>query len=101
MFIVLFGGPFFLPTLPFAQNRLHSLSVCTLLRRTPHPPRLNAAQEPAGAPKSLATGRLAHQAVHQGWLGGPGHRKGSVGGRGFAPTPNPEPPRLGGGLVYR
>ena len=70
-------------------------------RRTPHPPRLNAAQEPAGAPKSLATGRLAHQAVHQGWLGGPGHRKGSVGGRGFAPTPNPEPPRLGGGLVYR
>ena len=36
-----------------------------LFPRTPHPPRLNAAQEPAGAPKSLATGRLAHQAVHQ------------------------------------
>ena len=88
-----------------ATSRASSTSsrreVCTLLRRTPHPPRLNAAQEPAGAPKSLATGRLAHQAVHQGWLGGPGHRKGSVGGRGFAPTPNPEPPRLGGGLVYR
>jgi hypothetical protein len=69
--------------------------------RTPHTPPLAAAQEPPGAPESLASGRLAHQAVHQGWLGGPRHRDGSVGGRGFAPTPNPEPPCLGGGLVYR
>ena len=67
-----------------------------LFPRTPHPPRLNAAQEPAGAPKSLADGRPAYQPTHPGWLGGPGHRKGSAGGRGFAPTPNPEPPRLGG-----
>lgn len=64
--------------------------------RTPHTPPLAAAQEPPGAPESLANGRLAHQAVHQGWLGGPSHRDGSVGGRGFAPTPNPEPPCLGG-----
>ena len=75
------------------------------LPRHASPAPLAAAQEPPGAPESLATGRLAHQAVHQGWLGGPGHRKGSVGGtvggRGFAPTPNPGPPRLGGGLVYR
>jgi hypothetical protein len=28
----------------------------------------------------------------QGWLGGPGHRNGSVGVRGFASTPKPEPP---------
>ena len=66
-----------------------------------HPPRLNAAQEPAGAPKNLANGRPAYQPTHPGWLGGPGHREGSVGVRGFAPTPNPEPPRLGGGLRYR
>ena len=58
--------------------------------RTPHTPPLAAAQEPPGAPENLANGRLAHQAIHQGWLGGPGHRDGSVGGRGFAPTPNPE-----------
>ena len=68
---------------------------------TPTPAPWATAQEPPGAPESLATGRLAHQAVHQGWLGGSGHKKGSVGGRGFAPTPNPEPPHLGGGLVYR
>ena len=30
----------------------------------PHPPRLNAAQEPPGAPEILPTGRLAHQAVY-------------------------------------
>ena len=72
-----------------------------LFPRTPHPPRLNAAQEPAGAPKSLADGRPAYQPTHPGWPGGPGHREGSVGVRGFAPTPNPEPPRLGGGLRYR
>ena len=63
------------------------------LPRHASPAPLAAAQEPPAALESLATGRLAHQAVHQGWLGGPGHRKGSVGGRGFAPTPNPEPPR--------
>ena len=34
--------------------------------RTPHTPPLAAAQEPPGAPESLANGRLAHQAVHQG-----------------------------------
>ena len=48
------------------------------------------------APGSLATARLAHQASQQGWLGGPGHMGGSLRGRGFAPTPNPEPPRSGG-----
>jgi len=67
------------------------------LPRHASPAPVAAAQEPPAALESLATGRLAHQAVHQGWLGGPGYRKGSVGGRGFAPTPNPEPPRLGGG----
>ena len=50
------------------------------------------------APGSLATARLAHQASQQGWLGGPGHMGGSLRGRGFAPTPNPEPPRSGGSL---
>ena len=44
-----------------------------------HPPRLNAAQEPTGAPKSLADGRPADQPAHPGWLGGPSHREGSVG----------------------
>ena len=29
----------------------------------------------------------------------PSHRDGSVGGWGFAPTPNPKPPCLGGGLA--
>ena len=51
------------------------------------------------APGSLATARLAHQASQQGWLGGPGHMGGSLRGRGFAPTPNPEPPRSGGGRL--
>jgi hypothetical protein len=55
-------------------------------------PLLAAVQEPSGAPESLATGPLAHQPAHQGWLGGPGHRNGSVGVRGFASTPNPDPP---------
>ena len=73
------------------------------LPRHASPAPLAAAQEPPAALESLATGRLAHQAVHQGWLGGPGHRKGSVGGRGFAPTPNPEtpPPRGGSRLPVR
>ena len=75
--------------------------VCALPPRTPHTPHLAAAQEPLGAPGSLAIARLAHQASQQSWLGGPDHMGGSLGGRGFAPTPNPEPPRLGGGLVYR
>jgi hypothetical protein len=44
---------------------------------------------------------LSDHAVHQGWLDGPSHRDGSVGGRGFAPIPNPDPPRVGGVLVYR
>jgi hypothetical protein len=53
------------------------------------------------APGSLATARLAHQASQQGWLGGPGHMGGSLRGGGFAPTPNPEPPRSGGSLSSR
>jgi len=56
------------------------------VRPPPHTPHLTAAQEPPGAPGSLATARLAHQAGHQGWLAGPGHMDGSLRGRGFAPT---------------
>eukprot|EP00964_Phaeocystis_antarctica_P144285 scaffold110042_cov55-Phaeocystis_antarctica.AAC.1 len=57
--------------------------VCALQpRRTPWPPRMPCTQEPPGAPESRASGRLAHQLDRQGWLGGPGHRDGSVGGRG-------------------
>ena len=71
--------------------------------RTPHTPPLAAAQEPRGAPESLANGRLAHQAVHQGWLGGPSHRDGlGQWGAGASPRPRtPSPPASGGGLVYR
>ena len=73
------------------------------LRPPPHTPHLAAAQQPLGAPGSLATARLTHQASQQGWLGGPGHVGGSLRGRGFAPTPNPASPpeaRSGiGGLV--
>ena len=50
--------------------------------------------------RSLAIGRPAHHAVHQSWLGGPSHRDGSVGDQGLlAPTPNPEPPRVVGGVL--
>ena len=56
------------------------------LPRHASPAPLAAAQEPPGAPGSLATARLAHQAGHQGWLAGPGHMDGSLRGRGFAPT---------------
>ena len=74
-----------------------SVHLARGLRPLPHTPHLTAAQEPLGAPGSLATVRLAHQASQQGWLGGPGHVGGSLRGRGFAPTPNPEPPRSEGG----
>eukprot|EP00964_Phaeocystis_antarctica_P064723 scaffold38969_cov39-Phaeocystis_antarctica.AAC.1 len=57
-----------------------------------HPPCLNAAQEPVGAPKSIANGRPAYQPTLPGWLGGPDHRKGSVGGRGLARPRTPSPP---------
>ena len=62
--------------------------------RTPHTPPLAAAQEPPGAPESLANGRLAHQAVHQGWVAecGPSHRDGSVGGAGLRPRPTSTTP---------
>ena len=70
--------------------------------RTPHTPPLAAAQEPPGAPESLANGRLAHHrpSTRADWVApAPSHRDGSVGGWGFAPTPNPKPPCLGGGLA--
>ena len=66
--------------------------------RTPPPPPLPAAEEPPSACQSLVTGPLAHQSIHQGWLGAPSLESESVGGRGFAPTPNPEPPAPRGGV---
>ena len=68
------------------------------LLATPHTQRA-AAQKPSGAHgrKPRRRPRLARQleTTRQGWLAGPGHMDGSVGGRGEAPTLNPDPPRLG------
>ena len=64
----------------YRPNNVH---LARGLRPPPHTPHLGAAQEPLGAPGSLATARLAHQASQQGWLGGPGHVGGSLRGRGF------------------
>ena len=68
------------------------------LLATPHTQRA-AAQKPSGehGRKPRRRPRLARQleTTRQGWLAGPGHMDGSVGGRGEAPTLNPDPPRLG------
>ena len=66
--------------------------------RTPPPAPLPAAEEPPSAPQSLVTGPLAHHSILQGWPGGSSLESESVGGRGFAPTPNREPPAPRGGV---
>ena len=55
-----------------------------------------AAHVLSGAPDGAAAALPACRPSGQGWLDGPGHRDVSLGGRGFAPTPNLEPTPLGG-----
>ena len=69
--------------------------------RTPLAGPNRAALQPVGAPEGAAAGLLALRPLRPGWAGGPGHRDGSVRGRGLAPTPNSAPPPLGGGMVGR
>ena len=86
------------------SNDLHVSSgdVCALLPRCGlPPPPLAAALALSGDPDGAAATLLACQSGGQGWLDGPGHTDRSLGGRGFAPTPNPEPTPLGGGIVQR
>lgn len=51
--------------------------VCALPPYASHASFGRRAGATAGAPESLASDRLAHQAVHQGWLGGPRLKSGS------------------------
>ena len=50
-----------------------------------------------GLQQKEAAAILACRPGSQGWLDGPDNWDGSLGGRGFAPTPNPEPTPMGGG----
>ena len=62
------------------------------LPRMPPPPSLAASEEPLGAPtaSSPAAWRPSPSS-RAGWVA-PSHWSGPEGGRGFAPTPNPDPP---------
>ena len=68
-------------------------------RRGLPPPLLATALALSGATYGAAAALLACRPGGQGCLDGPGHRDVSLGGRGFAPTPNPEPTPLGGGIA--
>ena len=62
--------------------------------RTPHTPPLAAAQEPPGAPESLATGPLAHHPAHAGLVGWPWPQEWVSGGPGLRLDPEARTPSV-------
>ena len=73
------------------RRRVRAATGC----RFPPPP-LAAALALSGATHGAAAALLARRPGGQALLDGPDHWDGSLGGRGFAPTSNPEPTPLGG-----
>ena len=72
------------------RRRVRAATGC----RFPPPP-LAAALALSGATHGAAAALLARRPGGQALLDGPDHWDGSLGGRGFAPTSNPEPTPLG------